>query len=153
MWDYDLAKVDCWQFYSTCHCLQRSRQFELGVSEVCTRAGATGGRASCSAEGVPTWDAGGGGTGGANDSGVNCGTNCCMHQGAAAVEPAQPMTITVCTCAGRRGGGSRGGTGLSGERHGRELAEWHSQGSELAEWRNQARELAESAAGRKTVKS
>ena len=39
LWDYDLATVDCWQFYSTCHCLKRSRQFKLGVSEVCTRAG------------------------------------------------------------------------------------------------------------------
>jgi hypothetical protein len=74
-----------------------------------------------------------------------------MHQEAAATEPAQPITITM--CAGRRGGGSGGGTGLSGERHGRELAEWRSQGSELAEWRSQARELAESAAGRRTVKS
>ena len=70
---------------------------------------------------------------------------------AAAVEPAQPITITV--CADRRGGGSGGGTGLSSERLGRELAEWRSQGSELAEWRSQARELAESAAGRRTVKS
>ena len=32
MWDYDLATVDCWQSHSTCHCLQQSRQFGLGVS-------------------------------------------------------------------------------------------------------------------------
>ena len=42
MWDYDLATVDCRQLYSTCHCLQLSRQFELAVSKVCTRAGAVG---------------------------------------------------------------------------------------------------------------
>ena len=73
-----------------------------------------------------------------------------------AAEPARPLTITV--CAGRWGGGgcgggSGGGAGLSGERLGRELAEWRSQGSELAEWRSQVRELAESAAGCRTVKS
>ena len=88
-------------------------------------------RVSCSAEGVLTWDAGGGGTGGAS---------CCMHQGAAVVEPAQPIAITV--CADRRGGGSRDGTGLGGERHGKELAELRGQGNELAEWCSQARELA-----------
>ena len=100
---------------------------------------------------VPTWDAGGGGTGGANSSGVNDGDSCCMYQGGAAVEPAHPITSTV--CGGRRGGGTGGGTGLSGERHGRELAEWRSQGSELAEWRSQARKLAESAVGCRTMKS
>ena len=104
MWDYDLATVDCWQFYSTCHCLQRSRQFELGVREVCTRAGAAGGRVSYNAEGVPTWDAGGGGIGGANSSGVDGGASCCIHQGAA-TESAQPIIITVC---GGRWGGGRG---------------------------------------------
>ena len=51
MWDCDPATVDCWQFYSTCHCLQRSRQFELGAREVCTRAGAARGRVSCSSGG------------------------------------------------------------------------------------------------------
>ena len=60
-------------------------------------AGVTRGRVSCSTEGVPAWEAGGGGTGGANSSGVNGGASCCMHQGAAIVEPAQPITITTGT--------------------------------------------------------
>ena len=151
MWDYDLATVDCWQLHSTCHCLQRPRQFELGVGEVCTRAGVARGRVSCSTERVPAWGAGGGGAGGGSSSSIN-ETSCCRT----AAEPARPLTITV--CAGRRGGGgcgggSGGGAGLSGKRPVRELAEWRSQGSELAEWRSQARELAESAAGCRTVKS
>ena len=151
MWDYDLATVDCWQFYSTCHCLQRSRQFELGAREVCTRAGVARGRVSCSTERVPAWGVGGGGAGGGSSSGTN-ETSCCRTT----AEPARPLTITV--CAGRWGGGgcgggSGGGAGLSGKRPARELAEWRSQGSELAEWRSQVRELAESAAGCRTVKS
>ena len=83
--------------------------------------GVTRGRGSCSTEGVPAGEAGGGGTDGANSSGVNGGASCCMHQGAATVEPTQPITITV--CAGKKDGGAEGGTGLSGERQGRELAE------------------------------
>ena len=61
MWDYDLATVDCWQHHSTCHCLQQSRQFGLGVGVVCTGAGVARGRASCSTVRVPAWGAGGGG--------------------------------------------------------------------------------------------
>ena len=53
MWDYDLATVDCWQLHSTCHCLQRPRQFELGVGEAYTRAGVARGKVSCSRERVP----------------------------------------------------------------------------------------------------
>ena len=109
------------------------------------------GRYSCSAERMTTWDAGGGGTGGADSSGAYGGASCYLHRGAAAAEPARPITITV--CAGRKGGGSGGGTGLSGVRLGRELAEWRNQGSELAEWRRKTRELAESAARCRTVKS
>ena len=151
MWDYDLATVDCWQSHSTCHCLQQSRQFGLGVSKVCTGVGVARGRVSCSTVRVPAWGAGGGGAEGGSSSGTD-ETSCCRT----AAEPARPLTITV--CAGRWGGGgcgggSGGGAGLSGERLGRELAEWRSQGSELAEWRSQARELAESAAGCRTVKS
>ena len=102
--------------------------------------------ASCSAGSVP---GAGGGIDARGDSsrGTN-GASCCSQ---ATTEPAQPIRITV--CAGRWSGGSGGGTGLSGERFGRELAEWHSQGSELAEWRSQARELAERAAGCRTMKS
>ena len=106
--------------------------------------------ASCSAEGVPTWDAKGGGAGGGNGRSANGGASCCRLQRAAA-EPAHAMTITM--CGGRRGGGSGGGAGLSGERQAWELAEWRNQGSELAEWRSQASELAESVAGCRTVKS
>ena len=151
MWDYDLATVDCWQSHSTCHCLQQSRQFGLGVSKVCTGVGVARGRVSCSTVRVPAWGAGGGGAEGGSSSCTD-ETSCCRT----AAEPARPLTITV--CAGRWGGGgcgggSGGGAGLSGERLGRELAEWRSQGSELAEWRSQARELAESAAGCRTVKS
>ena len=114
-------------------------------------AGVTRGRDSCSAGTMPTWDAGGGGIDGADSSGAHGGASCCMHRGAATAEPARPITITV--CAGRKGGGSGGDTGLSGERQEKALAEWRSQGSELAEWRSQVRELAESAAGCRTVKS
>ena len=151
LWDYDLATVDCWQHHSTCHCLQRPSQLELGARVVCTRAGVATGRVSCSTEKVPAGGAGGGGTGGGSSRGTN-GTSCCRT----AAEPAQPMTITV--CAGRWGGGgcggdSGGGAGLGDKRPARELAEWRSQGSELAEWRSQVRELAESAAGCRTVKS
>ena len=124
MWDYDLATVDCRLLYSTYHCLQRLRHFESNVSMVCTRAGPVGGD-SCSAEGVPTWDAGGVGTGGVNSSGANGGASCRMHQGAA-TKPAQPIIITVCV--GRWGGGSGDGIGLSGVWQGRELTEWRSQG-------------------------
>ena len=98
-WDYDLANVDCRQLYSTCHCLQWFKQFALSVSTVCTRAGAVRGEISCSAEGVFTRDAGGGGPGGANVSGVNGEASCWMHQGAAATEPTQSIIITA--CAGR----------------------------------------------------
>ena len=53
MWDYDLATVDCRKPYSTCHCLQRFRQFELSVCTVCMRASAVGGEVDCGAEGCP----------------------------------------------------------------------------------------------------
>ena len=71
---------------------------------------------------MPTQDVGGGGIGGTDSSGANGEASCCMHQGAAAAEPAQPIIIAV--CADRWGGGTGGGIGLSGERHERELAEW-----------------------------
>ena len=136
MWDYDLATVDCWQFYSTCHCLQQPRQFGWGASVVCTGVGTARGRVSCSTVRVPAWGAGGGGAEGGSSSGTDEASSC-----STAAEPARSLTITV--CAGRWGGGgcgggSGGGAGLSGERLGRELAEWRSQGSELAEWRSQA---------------
>ena len=65
-----------------------------------------------------------GGAGGGSSRGTN-GTSCCRT----AAEPGQPITITV--CAGMWGGGGWGGyrgdeAGLSGERQGRELAEWRS---------------------------
>ena len=149
MWDYDLATVDCWQHHSTCHCLQQSRQFGLGVSVVCTGVGVARGRASCSTVRVRAWGDGGGGAEGGSGSGAD-ETSCCST----AAEPARPLTITV--CAGRWGGGgcgggSGGGAGLSGERLVCELAEWRRQGSELAEWRSQASESAESAAGCRTA--
>ena len=63
LWGYDLATVDCWQPCSTCHCLQQSRQFKLGVGGVCTRAGAARGRVSRST-------VGGGAAGGGSSSGI-----------------------------------------------------------------------------------
>ena len=77
------------------------------------RAGARGMGDRCGVEGVLTWDAGGGVTGGVNSSGVSGGARCCRHQGAAA-EPTQPITIIV--CGGRWSDGRGGGAGLSGER-------------------------------------
>ena len=70
MWDYDLAVVGCGQLYSTCHCLQQFRQFESGVSIVCMRSDVEGVGDSYGAEGVLSWDAGGGVTGGVNSNGV-----------------------------------------------------------------------------------
>ena len=54
MWGYDLATVDCRQPHSTCHCLQRFRQFESSASTECTRGGAERVGVSCGAEGVLT---------------------------------------------------------------------------------------------------
>ena len=76
MWDYDLATVDCWQLHSTCHCLQRPRQFELGVGEAYTWAGVARGKVSCSTERVPARGVGGGGVGGGSSSSIN-ETSCC----------------------------------------------------------------------------
>ena len=151
----DPAAVDCW--HGICcpsyHCLQRFRQFELSVNIaggkattqlchlVCMRAG---GKvvASCSAGRWAAWAAGGGGFGVGSSRSANGGVRSCKLQEAAA-EPAQPVTIIV--CAGRwglglGGGGGGGRTGLSGEKQGRELAEWRNQGSELAKWRMQSAE-------------
>ena len=74
--------------------------------------------ASCSAGRVPAGTSEGVDAGGGSSRGTD-GASC---RSQAATEPSQPITITM--CGGRWDGGSGGGTGLSGERLGRELAGW-----------------------------